>query len=138
MFFISLLFLAVILVLLAWLLPIEHTVFLTADDTVKLGTESLEYRLLNLSLHTVYYGADDWVEKLDDNQWKHVDMTMDLRYEMWLGISSRLNRKTRQNMACCLAAYNIDEPGQYRIAKYIEVGEKKEKYIIYREFAVTE
>ena len=138
MFFTSLLFLAVILVLLAWLLPIEHTVFLTADDTVKLGTESLEYRLVNLSLHTIYYGADDWVEKLDDGQWKRVKMTVDLRYEMWLGISSRLNRKTRQNMACCLAAYNIDEPGQYRIAKHIEVDEDKEKHIIYSEFTVTE
>ena len=137
-FFISLLFIAVILVLLSWLLPVEHTVFLAADDTVKLGTESLEYRLVNLSLHTIYYGADDWVEKLDDGQWKRVEMTVDLRYEMWLGISSQLNRKTRQNMACCLAAYNIDEPGRYRISKHIEVDEDKENHIIYSEFTVTE
>ncbi len=137
-FFVSLLLIAVILVLLAWLLPVEHTVFLAADDTVKLGTESLEYRLVNLSLHTVYYGAGDWIEKLDDGQWKRVEMTVDLRYEMWLGVSSLLSRKARQNMGCCLAAYNINEPGLYRIAKHIEVDEEKEKYIIYSEFTVTE
>lgn len=137
-FFISLLFIAVILVLLSWLLPVEHTVFLAADDTVKLGTESLDYRLVNLSLHTVYYGAGDWIERLDDGQWKRVEMTIDLRYEMWLGVSSLLSRKARQNMGCCLAAYDIDEPGRYRIAKQIEVGEDEENHIIYREFTVTE
>lgn len=124
-------------VLTSSVLPLDKTVHILADDEIAVGTDILEYKLLNLSLRTVYYGEPCRVEKLNDTQWENVKVTMDnYAWNLWLGYAYPLT-KSRQDMVCYLPAYGITEPGRYRLVKTIETGRKRKEHVICKEFTVV-
>jgi len=125
-----------IIVSVAAILPEEQMIKIVLEDDaepVTMDEDFIEYQIVNRSLRTIHFGAYYFVEKNIDGIWEKVKVRENMVYDLWR--SRVLPLCTSKSLSFYKDLY-VDEPGQYRIVKPIDIGRKNEEVIVYCVFIV--
>ena len=125
-----------IIVSVTTILPVDQPIKIVLDDDaepVTMDEEVIEYKIVNRSLWIIHFGAYFFVEKNMDGNWEKVKVPENIAHDLWR--SSLLPLCKSKSISFYKDLY-VDEPGQYRIAKPVDVGRKNEEVVVYCVFIV--